>query len=89
MFTAPHLIRHPCPELPTLLVSGRNLVSLQLNVAPTGYISPEAMVTGLTVLTKAREPCVEFSESPPQDFRTKEKACDPPMRHVLPALTDL
>ncbi len=49
------LYRIPFPELPTLLMSARDLVSLRLDyVPPTGYISPEAMVAGLAMLTRLK-----------------------------------
>ncbi len=75
------------PELPTLLLSARDLVSLQLNcIPPTGYISPEAMVVGLAVLTRLRTLCIRFpSPIPPHEQR--EMRPDPPMLTVLPALT--
>jgi hypothetical protein len=47
------LKRVPFPELPTLLLSARNLVNLKLEeISEDGYISPEAMVGCLTVLTR-------------------------------------
>lgn len=40
-------------QLPTFLLSARNLVTLKLKqIPPNGYISPEAMVGGLAVLTR-------------------------------------
>ena len=43
----------PFPELPKLLLSATHLVDLRLFSVPySGYISPEAMVTCLSVLTK-------------------------------------
>lgn len=44
-----------CPELPTLLLSARDLVSFQLEPS-SGYISSEATVRGLIVLTRLSEP---------------------------------
>jgi hypothetical protein len=77
------------PELPTLLLSARDLVSLTLTyIRPTGYISPEAMATGLSALTKLETLHIAFF---PRNSRPEErKRCqDPPMRvALLPALTD-
>ncbi|KAH9020981.1 hypothetical protein EDB84DRAFT_550511 [Lactarius hengduanensis] len=56
------------PELPTLLMSARDLVSLRLEyIPPTSYIPPEAMAEGLAALTRLRTLCIRFSpplESP-------------------------
>src|SRR5258708_15201132 len=55
------LSRMPFPELPTLLLSARDLVSLRLDcIPPTGYISPEAMVAGLAVLTRLESLGIDF-----------------------------
>ncbi|KAH9161341.1 hypothetical protein EDB89DRAFT_739871 [Lactarius sanguifluus] len=75
------------PELPTLLLSARNLVTLQLeNVFYHSYISPEAIVAGLAVLARLRTLSIEFflGSSPPDEGR---KCLDPPVRTVLPALS--
>ena len=75
------------PELPTLLSSARHLVSLQLNhIPPTGYISPEAMVSGLAGLTKLRTLCIKFY--PPASHHNGRKHRDSLMRASLPALTE-
>ncbi|KAH9168999.1 hypothetical protein EDB89DRAFT_2201182 [Lactarius sanguifluus] len=56
------------PELPTLLMSARDLVSLRLEyIPPVSYIPPEAMAEGLAALTRLRTLCIRFSsplESP-------------------------
>ena len=79
------LSRMPFPELPTLLLSARDLVSLRLDrIHLTGYISPEAMVAGLAVLTRLENLNIDFERWPP---RTESRRPDPPMRAVLPALT--
>ena len=79
------LSRMPFPELPTLLLSARNLVSLRLDcIPPTGYISPEAMVAGLAVLTKLESLDIGFKQWPPL---TESRRQDPSMRAILPALT--
>ena len=78
----------PFPELPTLLLSSCDLVSLHLNrIPPTGYISPEAMIASLSVLTKLQSLRITF-----QFWRSypEQKTGHPvsPVRAVLPALTE-
>ncbi len=76
----------PFPELPTLLLSAHDLVTLHyINIPPTGYISPEAMVAGLAVLTRLETLYIRFYPriSPPEQIRSP----DSPMRAILPALT--
>ena len=47
-----HLVGIPFPALPELLLSATNLVCLSHdNIPPSGYIPPQAMVTGLLALT--------------------------------------
>ncbi|KAH9028356.1 hypothetical protein EDB85DRAFT_2276398 [Lactarius pseudohatsudake] len=85
------------PGLPTLLLSARDLVSLQLeSVPPTysdyGHISPEEMVSSLAVLTKLRTLSIyrypsEDSEPSPIPSDEQRRRPDPPMLAVLPALT--
>ena len=78
------LYRIPFPELPTLLLSARDLVSLRLHyIPPNGYISPEAMVAGLAGLTKLKTIHIIFL---PQIHRRRSP--NPPMWIVLPALAD-
>ncbi|KAH9013486.1 hypothetical protein EDB85DRAFT_2219201 [Lactarius pseudohatsudake] len=82
------LYRVPFPGLPTLLLSARDLVSLRLDyIPPTGYISPEAMVAGLSVLTKLKTIWIMFF---PQIYLPEQRGRrpDPPMQAVLPALTE-
>jgi hypothetical protein len=90
--SAPHL-QHlslkyiSCPQLSTLLSSARGLVTLNLDqIPPNGYMSPEAIVTSLAVLTKLTSLYIAFYEetSPPNQWRSHP---DPPMRTILPALT--
>ena len=58
----------PFPGLPKLLLSATHLVNLWLfNIPHSGYISPEAMVTCLTMLTKLKTLQLEF-ESPQSYF---------------------
>ena len=70
----------PFPELPTLLLSARDLVFLQLGC---GYISPEAMVVGLAGLTRLRTLCIKTHSPTPPPEPTRR----PSMLAVLPALT--
>ena len=72
------------PALPTLLSSVSNLVSLRLrNIPPTGYISPEAMVSHVATSPRLKILCIEFDEY----LSFPEITISPPMtRTVLPAL---
>jgi hypothetical protein len=55
------LERIPFPGLPKFLLSATHLVSLRLYDIPhSGYISPEAMVTCLAMLTSLETLCLEF-----------------------------
>ena len=74
------------PGLPAFLLSARNLVTLKLEeIGQGGYISPEAMVGGLAVLTKLTTLSISFyNEDHLPEERTRLP--DPPMRDVLPAL---
>jgi hypothetical protein len=77
----------PFPELPTLLLSTRDLVTLQFTgIPPTGYISPEAMVACLAALTRLNSLSIEFAKPTP---RLERKHLHPLARTVLPALTYL
>ncbi|KAH9016494.1 hypothetical protein EDB85DRAFT_2279941 [Lactarius pseudohatsudake] len=72
------------PQLPTLLLSARDLVTLKLkDMYQNGYISPEAMVGSLAVLTRLRTLSIAFYDDTPQ----RRSRPDPPMRVILPALT--
>ena len=81
-----HLSGIPFPALPKLLLSSRDLVRLRLYEVPhTGYISPEAMVTCLSALTKLESLTLAFQPS-------SSRGCQhlpPETRIVLPALTEL
>jgi hypothetical protein len=77
----------PFPAIGKLLLSTRNLVTLSLDLAEhSGYISPEAMVTILSVLTRLKSLCIIFlgvksrGASRRQDHPTLTRV-------VLPALT--
>ena len=89
---APHLRRLSLenvtfPALPALLSSATDLVTLSLQGIPrSGYISPEAMVTCLSVLTRLESLKLGFrsSESCPG---LRSQNLPSPTRVFLPALT--
>ena len=76
--------------LPTLLLSAPNLVSLQLGFTPPiyshGYISPETMAEGLSVLTRLETLHLYYPPPIPLDKQRRRRPT-PPMLAVLPALT--
>ncbi len=76
------------PGLSKLLLSAIDLVYLDLsNIPHSGYISPHAMVTGLSTLTRLKSLSINF-QSPLS--RPDQKSRYPhPTRSVLPALTEL
>ena len=76
------------PGLQKLLLSANHLVvNLPLiKITHSGYISPEAMVTALSTLTRLEELWLEF-QSP--RFRRRFPTLSPSTRTVLPALPDL
>lgn len=77
------LDRIPLPSLPRLLLSATGLVNLSLCGIPlSGYISPEAMVAGLSVLTRLKSLWLEF-QSPLWEIGRPP----PRTRARLPALT--
>jgi hypothetical protein len=81
----------PFPELPKLLLTAPHLVDLDLRRIPhSGYISPEEMVTGLSVLTRLERLLIGF-ESPRSrpDQRSQRHGLPPPTRALLPVLTKL
>ena len=74
----------PFPGLPKLLLSATHLVTLSLSAIPhSGYISPEAMVTGLSALTSLERLEIGF-ESPKS--RPLRRRPPPPTRTTLPVL---
>jgi hypothetical protein len=83
------LIGIPLPGLPKLLPFCHDLVNVHLWKIPnTGYVSPEAMATALSALTKLKEVSIGF-KSPAS---RPDPANGPPSsltRAVLPALTQL
>ena len=81
------LILIPFPRLPKLLLSATHLVHLYLHGIPrSGYISPEAMVTCLSVLTCLEELHFHFQSPHPSPDQESRRPL-PPTRSVLPALT--
>jgi hypothetical protein len=77
----------PFPALPKLLPSATDLVRLGLwHIPHSGYFSPEAIVTGLAVLTNLESLTITF-RSPQSRPSWKRRRPPPPMRTVLPALT--
>ena len=82
-----HLQGIPFPALPTLLLSASDLVTLELDkIPPTGYISPKAMVVGLTALHKLEIFVIQFQSASPRSGRI-HLSRPPTTRTVLPALT--
>jgi len=79
----------PFPALPKLLSSATDLVDLDLNNIPhSGYISPSAMVTCLSTLTRLGSLVLEFQSPRSRPDRTSRLS--PPLtRTILPALTFL
>ena len=80
------LKRIPFPGLPKLLLSATHLVYLDIQRIPhSGYISPEAMVTGLSVLTSLIHLAIEFES--PRSRPDRRSRRPPPTRTLLPVLT--
>jgi len=79
------LDRIPFSSLPRLLLSATNLVNLSLCDVPlSGFISPEAVVAGLSMLTRLKSLWLEF-QSPLWESRRTPPPTGP--RALLPALT--
>ena len=82
-----------CPEIRKLLFSAPNLVSLCLFLVPRsgpGCTSPEAMVNGLSVLTRLKSLRLSFSlQTPPPQLQQASGHRLPFTRVVLPVLTDI
>jgi hypothetical protein len=92
--SAPRLVslwleRIPFPALPKLLSSATDLVDLDLyNIPHSGYISPSAMVTCLSTLTRLKSLVLGFKSPRSRPDRTSRLS--PPLtRTILPALTYL
>ena len=79
----------PFLGLPKLLLSTTDLVDLRLlDIPPSGYISPEAMVTALSALTRLRR--LDLQLQSPRPRADRESRSPPPLtRVVLPALKSL
>ena len=79
----------PFPALPKLLLSATDLVTLYLSGIPhSGYISPGAMVTCLSALTRLEGLSLEFRS--PRSRPDRARRLRPPLtRTILPALTSL
>jgi hypothetical protein len=77
----------PFPGLPKLLLSTTHLVNLYLcNIPHSGYISPEAMATCLSMLTSLEALQLEFKD--PQSYPDlRSRRPFPPTRSVLSTLT--
>lgn len=72
------------PELPTLLSSAINLVSLRLeNIPQDGYISPEAIVTGLAASIRLNNLWIWFKQ---QTSRLEQRHSPPLTRTNFPSL---
>ena len=89
-----HLESNPFPELPKLLLSATQLVSLSLwEISHSDFISPDKMVTAFSVLTKLETLEIRFES--PYDYLQGEdppnwsRRPPPPTRTVLPVLTQL
>ena len=83
------LVWAPFPALPELLLSAANLVRLWYDDVPrSGYISPQAMVTGLSGLTRLESFSLTFPS--PHSLPERPIRITPPhTRTLIPALTDL
>ena len=83
-------------ELPSVLLSARGLISLRLEDIPncSGYNSPDVIVGGLAGLTRLRTLSFNFrfpepeETLDPQEGLENKRRPEPPMRAVLPALTE-
>ena len=84
-----YLAGFPFPALPELLLSAPNLIHLRYqHIQPSGYISPQAMVTSLSALTRLQSLSLTFL--PLQSLPDRAIRTSPPhMRTLLPALTFL
>src|SRR5712671_2299282 len=75
----------PFPPIPKLLLSANGLVTLSIrNIPHSGYISPDAMATALTVMTKLESLELHFFFPPPDPA---SRPLPPHTRFVHPALT--
>jgi hypothetical protein len=77
----------PFPGLPKLLLSATHLVQLLLNTPHSGYISPEAIVAPLSVMSSLRRLGLRF-QSPQSCPALKSRSLRPQKRFILPALNE-
>jgi len=78
----------PFLSMPKLLLSANGLVTHSLEDIPdSGYISPDAMATALTVMTRLKTLHLGF-RSPRSRPDPASRLLPPPTRFVLPALTE-
>jgi hypothetical protein len=78
----------PFPGLPNLLLSATNLVRLRItNIPHSGYISPEAIVTLISVLSSLERLSLEF-QSPRFLSGWESRSLPPPERSILPSLDE-
>jgi hypothetical protein len=79
----------PFPGLPNLLFSATHLTDLRLHhISHSGYISPEAMVSCFSSLTRLESLILHFES--PESFPVREHRPPPPPTHtLLPTLTQL
>ena len=76
----------PFPGSPNLLLTATHLVQLWLlNIPHSGYISPDVIVTCLSMLTSLEQLRLEF-KSPQSCPDQENRRSPPPTRTVLPAL---
>ena len=80
------LYRIPFPGLPKLLCSATHLVFLNLYDIPhSGYISSQAMVALISVLSNLEELTLQF-QSPQSRHDWQRRSLPPPKHSILPAL---
>jgi hypothetical protein len=83
------LVKISFPGLPNLLLSATHLADLRLCYIPhSGYISPEAMVALISVLSGLKTLYLQF-ESPESRPVSESRSLPPIKRAILPALTIL
>ena len=79
----------PFPGIPNLLLSASHLVTLALsNIPHSGYITPQAMVALLSVLSSLDTLSLGF-ESPQSRPGWESRILPPPKRSILPSLHQL
>jgi hypothetical protein len=83
------ILRHiPFPGLPTLLLSATHLVNLYVwRIPHSGYFSPDAIVSVLSVLTRLEALAIDFIS--PRSRPTRKSRRSLPTRVLLPVLAHL